>query len=119
MRMLLLLCSLLALWGCRRSPPPKAVPPAAFAPSPPPASGNRIVYRFTDHAGEAAVQGSLETAWRGLTYPAKLISPYSHLEGPAQFRVIELALADAEVATYKRNEQPSLPHRLLRFDPVW
>jgi arylsulfatase A-like enzyme len=85
------------------------------------AAGDALAFRFLDHAGEATRSGPpLDEAWAKLTYPAKVADPYSGLRGDEELRVVELALADADVASY------GLPHavdasraRELRFDPVW
>src|SRR5689334_23976426 len=83
--------------------------------------GDRLAYRFVDHAGEARVEGpDLSAAFRALDYPAKIVSPYSGLKGDAAARVAELALADADVASYGRpHEKPAVPPRKLAIDPVW
>src|SRR4051794_36831532 len=64
-------------------------------------AGDRISYRFVDHAGEATVTSpSLSEAWRASTYPAKVVDPYNGLRGDDVWRVVEVALADADVASY-------------------
>jgi arylsulfatase A-like enzyme len=69
--------------------------------------GDALVYRFTDHAGEAKREGPpLGPSWRALNHPAKLPSPYSGLRGEAALGVVELALADAAFGAVK-------------LDPVW
>ncbi|HEX9104744.1 MAG TPA: sulfatase [Polyangia bacterium] len=95
------------------------VKPVASAPTR--VAGDAIAYRFVDHAGEAMLSSpSLAEAWRGLAYPAKLIDPYTGLRGDDVLRVVELALADADVASYG-TPHPIAPARAraLRFDPVW
>ena len=115
--------ALLLLAGCGRSPTrsahaaPSAKPAVAIAHAP----GDAIAYRFVDHAGEATVASPpLAEAWRALAYPAKLVDPYTGLRGDQIFRVAELALADADVASYG-TPHPIAPAkaRTLRFDPVW
>jgi arylsulfatase A-like enzyme len=122
-----LLC-VLALAACGRAP---AAPdsarskPADAQPKPvdtrPRLAGDAIAYRFVAHAGEAEVLGpDLPAAWSSLAYPAKIVSPYSGLRGAAAARVIELALADADVASYADAHAVSKrPALLPRFDPVW
>ncbi len=83
--------------------------------------GDRIAYRLVDHAGEATLTSPpLEDAWRASTYPAKLVDPYSGLRGDDVWRVVEVAFADADVASYG-TPHPIAPAkaRALRFDPVW
>jgi arylsulfatase A-like enzyme len=117
----------LLLLGCHGKPPgpaAKVEPPAAKIEPPRPVPmtrGDRLAYRFVDHAGEARVDGpDLDAAFRALDYPAKIVSPYSGLKGDAAARVVELALADADVASYGRaREKPAAPSRKLAFDPVW
>ena len=85
------------------------------------AAGDAIAYRFVDHAGEATLSSPRSTeAWRALAYPAKLVDPYTGLRGDEVLRVVELALADADVASYG-TPHPIAPARAraLRFDPVW
>lgn len=113
--------------GCSRAPatePPaggRTDTPRAEAPAPKPLPGDRIAFRFVDHAAAATLTGpSLAEAWQALQYPAKLVDPYAQLRGDQVWRVVELAIADADVASY------GTPHpidpakaRTLRFDPVW
>jgi arylsulfatase A-like enzyme len=83
--------------------------------------GDALVYRFIDHAGDAQLTSpSLAEAWRELAYPAKIVDPYVGLRGDDAARVIELALPDADVASYG-TPHPLSPARArtLRFDPVW
>ena len=115
MRQLALLALLAA--ACHRdSPPPSTTKAHAASPG---LSGDRIAYRFVAHAHEAHLEGAdLEAAWAALSYPAKLVSPWAQLQPGDGPRVVELALADADVAEYGR------PHRkarstVSRFDPVW
>ncbi|HEY2746993.1 MAG TPA: hypothetical protein VGL86_20360, partial [Polyangia bacterium] len=85
------------------------------------AAGDAIAYRFVDHAAEAALTSPpLQAAWSALDYPAKIVDPYTALRGDEVFRVAELALADADVASYG-TPHPIAPQkaRTLRFDPVW
>jgi arylsulfatase A-like enzyme len=120
-----LLALALALAGCGGaastappSPPPS--PPSVASPSTR-APGDAIVFRFVDHAGEAKHTGPpLSDGWRALAYPAKLVDPYAGLRGDDGYRVVELALADADVASYG-TPHPIAPQkaRALRFDPVW
>jgi arylsulfatase A-like enzyme len=103
--------------GCARStasPPAPGDAPAPAARLP----GDAIAFRFVEHAGEAQVTGALDEAWRALAYPAKVLRPYGGLRGAAAFRVVELALADADVKTYG---QPGHAHQTsaARYDPVW
>jgi arylsulfatase A-like enzyme len=109
-------CLLVALSGC-------SLAPAAPLPSPSPSlPGDRLVYRFTDHAGEAVREGnSLATTWELLKWPAKLPSPYSGLTGDEALGVVELALTDADVADFGRPRDTTKPPPVgaVRFDPVW
>jgi arylsulfatase A-like enzyme len=119
-----LLALALAVAGCGRAAstapssqpaPPPAASPTARAP------GDALVFRFVDHAGEAKRAGPpLADGWRALAYPAKLVDPYAGLRGDDGYRVVELALADADVASYG-TPHPIAPQkaRALRFDPVW
>jgi arylsulfatase A-like enzyme len=120
-----LFCLVLTLAGCtartnshaHAQPIPAAEAERVHAGVP----GDRIAYRFIDHAGDAQLTSPpLGDAWRLLSYPAKLVDPYAGLRGDDATRVIELALPDADVAAY------GTPHalateraRALRFDPVW
>ena len=83
--------------------------------------GDRIALRFVEQAGAATLSGTeLAQAWAALDYPAKLASPYSGLRAGAALRVVELALADADVASYGRpRTRPAAPGKLPAFDPVW
>lgn len=115
---------LLLVAGCGKTPTgtahaaPAAKPAAtAIARAP----GDAIAYRFVDHAAEAMVSSPpLADAWRALSYPAKLVDPYTGMRGDQVLRVAELALADADVASYG-TPHPIAPARAraLRFDPVW
>src|SRR5689334_17866648 len=102
-RLTMATCLLLAASGCHKAA--TASPPAA-ATAPEPAAraeapGDRIVYRFVDHAAEATVTSpSLREAWNTTDYPAKLLDPYSGLRGENMWRVAEVAFADADVASY-------------------
>jgi arylsulfatase A-like enzyme len=83
--------------------------------------GDAIAYRFIDHAGDAELAGAeIASAWRALRYPAKLVSPRSGLSGDKALRLVELALADADVADYgtTRARAPGRPPA-PRLDPVW
>jgi len=115
------LVCLLALAACHRAPPPPPAPRPAPADTRSKLAGDAIAFRFTAHAGEAEVTGpDLAAAFAALAYPAKLASPYSGLRGAAAARVIELALADADVASYaQKRAAPKKPAALPRFDPVW
>jgi arylsulfatase A-like enzyme len=123
-RTVVIVCALL---GCHRAPPaPSQSPettakPAATTRPPATTRGDRLAYRFVDHAGDAVVTGpDLAAAWRALPYPAKIVSPYSGLRGDAAARVVELALADADVASYGRPRARSqASSRKLAFDAVW
>jgi arylsulfatase A-like enzyme len=111
----------LLLLSCHRQPPVSAsdAHSSAAVPAAQRLPGDAIAYRFVDHAGEARWSGpSLARAWHDLTYPAKLVSPYSGLRGDDALRVIELALADADVASYG-TAHPNAPAPSLKFDPVW
>jgi arylsulfatase A-like enzyme len=118
------LALLLLVAGCGKAPAKKAH--AEPAPTPAVAAraratGDAIAWRFVDHAGEATVTSpSLAEAWSALGYPAKLVDPYTGLRGDEVLRVVELALADADVASYG-TPHPIAPARAhaLRFDPVW
>ena len=121
----LLFALLLPLAACAKAPAPsvRAEPASTRAPAPANAraTGDAIAYRFVDHAGDATVTSpSLAEAWSGLSYPAKLVDPYTGLRGDAVLRVVELALADADVASYG-TPHPIAPAkaRALRFDPIW
>ena len=59
----------------------------------------------------------LSQVFRTLETPYKLVSPYSGLRGEAAMRVLEVAVAVAQVETYPENsaEKVATP----RFDPVW
>ncbi len=122
MRRMLVVALLLA--ACGKGPAPAAHAAAAERPAPLTpvrAPGDAIAYRFVDHAGEAALSSpSLTEAWRALAYPAKLVDPYTGLRADKVLRVVELALADADVASYGR-PHPIAPARAraVRFDPVW
>ena len=111
--------------GCGRAPSPARAPAAPSAAPASPRSdgvaGDALAFRFVDHAGEATLaSSSLADAWRELAYPAKLVDPYTGLRGDEVLRVVELALADADVASYG-TPHPIVPAkaRALRFDPVW
>jgi hypothetical protein len=125
MKRAILACVLLV--GCGKAPAPKPGAATTTTAAPPTALGARlvagdaIVYRFVDHAGEATLASPpLAEAWRALAYPAKLVDPYTGLRGDDVLRVAELALADADVASYG-TPHPIAPARArsLRFDPVW
>jgi arylsulfatase A-like enzyme len=127
--LMLTLAATIALRGCDRAP--SATVPAApahptttaAAPSSHTIPGDRLAFRFVDHAGEATRTGPpLADAWRALAYPAKLVDPYVGLRGDDALRVVELALADSDVASYGAPRLPSASAskaRALRFDPVW
>jgi arylsulfatase A-like enzyme len=103
----------------RDAPPPGTTPPSKAAVRH--VAGDAIAFRFVDHAGEATlVAPSLAGAWRELAYPAKLIDPYTGLRGDEVLRVVEVALADADVASYgvPRATAPAKASA-LQFDPVW
>jgi arylsulfatase A-like enzyme len=123
-RLAVLLVVMLSTVGCRRAtlvrsggqdPRPKA---ASAMPTTP---GDAIAYRFLDHAAEATRVGpSLDDAWRTLAYPAKVVDPYSGLRGDDVLRVVELALADSDVASFgTAHAVDAARARELRFDPVW
>ena len=82
--------------------------------------GDAVAFRFVDHAGEATDVPPLAEAWRALAYPASWPTPTGGLRGDDVLRVIELALADADVASYG-TPHPLAPAqaRRCRFDPVW
>lgn len=114
---------LLVAAGCSRAP--SFIPAAHGSPVPAQATprlpGDAVAFRFVDHAGEAQLTSPpLADAWQKLRYPARLVDPYAGLRGDDVLRVVELALADSDVASY------GTPHpidpakaRTLRFDPVW
>jgi arylsulfatase A-like enzyme len=82
------------------------------------AHADKLVYRMIDHAGEARVEGAdLAAAYQKLDWPAKMPSPYSGLHGEEAYRVLELALTDADV------EHFGTPHaadtRSVKLDEVW
>ena len=118
------LALLLLVAGCGKTPSNLAhagPAPKAEAPARARAPGDAIAWRFVDHAGEAMVTSpSLAEAWAALGYPAKLVDPYTGMRGDDVLRVVELALADADVASYG-TPHPIAPAkaRTLRFDPVW
>ena len=122
MRLVAVVVALLV--ACEKpSPPagPRAASPSPTTRAPTLAPGDAIAYRLVDHAGEAALSSpSLADAWSALSYPAKLVDPYTGLRGDEVLRVVELALADADVASYG-TPHPIAPAkaRSLRFDPVW
>ena len=87
-------------------------------------SGEVFAYRFLDHAAEATLVSELplDQAWSRLSYPAKLVSPYGR--GDAAMRVVNLALADADVGNYPASKRtPASAKRprggAVAFDPVW
>ena len=69
------------LLGCasNAAPQQKSAGPKKLA-------GDALVYRFTDHAGEARAEGDLVAAWQKLSWPAKMVSPYSGLSGDDALR---------------------------------
>src|SRR5262245_16092442 len=108
---LLLLCStwLCCTQGCGRGDAaPKGTVPAAghrdsLTRDTPRLPGDRLAFRFVDHAGEARLElppPGLAAAWSAFRYPYKLPSPYSGLRGETALRAVEVALADADVAGY-------------------
>jgi arylsulfatase A-like enzyme len=127
----LLLCSagLSCTPGCGRGDAAtNAVPQPQIQKEPPPQPrlpGDRLAYRFVDHAGEARLEvgpPGLQASWTNFRYPYKLPSPYSGLRGETALRAIEVALADADVAGYGGASAPAkaaAPVRVPRFDPVW
>jgi len=108
-----------------------ALPPLPALP------GDRLVYRFVDHAGEAQLELSaphgaarpagLVERLSALDSPYKLISPYSGLRSEPALRVIEVALVDGAVEKYPRtaplpgsdSSGASTGAGSPRFDPVW
>ncbi|HEX4461807.1 MAG TPA: sulfatase-like hydrolase/transferase, partial [Polyangia bacterium] len=115
----------LTLAACGRKPASAATASTAAnatrALSPKTIEGDRVAFRLIDHAGDAQRIGPpLADAWQALSYPAKLVDPYAGLRGDEALRVIELALADSDVASYG-TPHPLSPARArsLRFDPVW
>ena len=111
---------LLILSACHRAVPTGAKP---AAPHMPPPTGEIFAYRFLDHAAEAVATSELPLAqaWSRLSYPAKLVNPYGR--GEAAMRVVNLALADADVANYPASKRAPAPKRgrgqAVAFDPVW
>lgn len=105
-------------------------PQVALAPLPK-LPGDRMIYRFVDHAGEAQLDLSgpaLAERLSGFDSPYKLISPYSGLRGETAMRVIEVAVADPLVEKYPRGSVPmtapagatgATGAAAPRFDPVW
>ncbi len=105
----------------------------------PPLAGDRLLYRFCDHAGEATLEltepgpGAAETGSRAspslrerfaaFDSPYKMASPYSGLRGEAALRVIEVAIAEPAVEKYPRPTTSASPassgESAPRFDPVW
>lgn len=121
MKRLLAIALLAACSRATTTPPSVEAPRPASATATATATGDAIVFRFVDHVGDAEFSGpSLADAWRALAYPAKLVDPYAGLRGEKSARVVELALADADVASYG-TPHPIAPARAhaLRFDPVW
>jgi arylsulfatase A-like enzyme len=110
------------------SPACRGVPPAGAAPtaSSPPAAiarigaEDRLAFRFLDHADEATVTGPLRAAWRTLSLPSRLADPYRSSSGETAPRVAEIALADADVATYAQPGRAGAPRSApTSYDPVW
>lgn len=134
-RSLVLSCGLLglALPGCGRGvaapksegPGPDELSAKLHAQTGRTLPGDRLAYRFVDHAGEARLEVAppgLQAAWGAFRYPYKLPSPYSGLRGEMALRAVEVALADADVAGYgapASGTRSSAPVRTPRFDPVW
>jgi arylsulfatase A-like enzyme len=120
---LVILVALAALSACHRRTPPRAHDASAATSSAPMTmvAGEAIAFRFLDQAGHATRTGpALDDAWAKLAYPAKVADPYSGLRGDEELRVVELALADADVASYGlRHSVDPARARELRFDPVW
>ena len=109
----------------------------------PPLAGDRLAYRFVDHAGEAQLELSasgsqgqgqgLAERLRAFDSPYKLVSPYSGLRGEAALRVIEVAVADPDVEQWPRPRPGQQAAKIPaaggngapgsstppRFDPVW
>ena len=124
--------------GAATEPPRVALPPLA------PLPGDRLQYRFCDHAGEALLDlrdpttsehlspaaseassrgaASLRERFLAFDSPYKMVSPYSGLRGESALRVIEVAVAEPAVDKYPRApESAAAPsgEQAPRFDPVW
>lgn len=109
-----------------------------------PLAGDRLQYRFCDHAGEAVLDlrdptradaapqregdsptrepASLRERFLAFDSPYKMVSPYSGLRGEPALRVIEVAIAEPAVDKYPRTaEAQAAPagESAPRFDPVW
>ena len=85
-------------------------------------SNTGLSFRFIDRLANATVTGpSLRSAWEQLDYPAKMVAPYSGLDGDRAYRLINLALPDADVKSYgqPRPLRERRPASSVRFDPVW
>ncbi len=120
--------------------PHVALPPLA------PLAGDRLQYRFCDHAGEAVLDlrdptvvdrserapdrasesaaktpTSLRDRFLAFDSPYKMVSPYSGLRGDLALRVIEVAVAEPTVEKYPRpaETQTATGESAPRFDPVW
>lgn len=116
--------------------------PRVALPPLPPLTGDRLIYRFCDHAGEATLElsepgqssspsdgkrgpaASLRDRFLGFDSPYKMASPYSGLRGETALRVIEVAIAEPAVEKYPRPpETAAVPagsgDSAPRFDPVW
>ncbi len=106
---------------------PPGLPKLPPLPPLPPRNGERLLYRFTDHAGEAQLDllgSSLSARFAAFDSPYKLVSPYSGLRGETALRVIEVAVADAAVEKYPRDSASAAAATgssgpVSRFDPVW
>jgi arylsulfatase A-like enzyme len=114
----------LAIAGCRRTAVTASSGPAEHRAMPEPVRtgpGDAIAFRFVDHTAGATRSGPpLDEAWRRLSYPAKLVDPYAGMRGDEALRVVELALADSDVASYGTlHAVDPARARQLRFDPVW
>jgi arylsulfatase A-like enzyme len=116
--------------------------PRVALPPLPPLTGDRLIYRFCDHAGEATLDlgepGQISSAsdgkrsppaglrdrFLGFDSPYKMASPYSGLRGETALRVIEVAIAEPAVEKYPRPPETTAASSsgsdsAPRFDPVW
>ncbi len=123
------LASAASVQGGSLEAPRVALPPL------PPLPGDRLLYRFCDHAGDATLEltdaggggrpgssQSLRERFLGFDSPYKMASPYSGLRGDSALRVIEVAIAEPAVEKYPRPpEAATAPsgEAAPRFDPVW
>ena len=101
-------------------PPPSPSPSPQPQPQPQPTlSGDRLAYRFVDHAGEARYEGpAIAPAWTALSHPQRSLLPWSRLDGDAAYLAVDIALADADVEDYATGIK-TRRHPVRALDPVW